>query len=64
MNDRPTDRPRRWHTIPTVAEELGLSTKTIRRWIDGRRLVAHKLGRQWRIAEEDLRAFLVQRRQG
>ena len=45
-------------TVPDVAEHLAVSTRTVRRWIEGRQLIAHHFGRAVRIAEEDLRTFL------
>ena len=50
-------------TIAQVADKLQLSIKTIRRWIAARDLPAHRLGRQFRISEGDLRGFLAQRRE-
>ena len=41
-------------TIPEVADHLKISTKTVRRWIDRGDLHAYRVGRQLRIAEEDL----------
>jgi excisionase family DNA binding protein len=49
-------------TVPDVAEHLGVSARTVRRWIEGQQLVAHHLGRAVRISEQDLRAFLAARR--
>ncbi len=49
-------------TVATTAERLDLSEKTVRRLIDSGDLVAHRIGRNVRIAEDDLRAFLYQRR--
>ena len=54
--------PISFFTVSDVAEHLGVSTRTVRRWIDGRRLIAHHFGRAVRIAEEDLRAFLTAHR--
>ena len=51
-------------TITQVADRLQVSERTIRRWIIVGDLVGHLLGRQWRIAPEDLRAFLKMRRMG
>jgi excisionase family DNA binding protein len=48
--------------VDEVAALLQVSTKTVRRWIDRRELHTHRLGRQLRVAEEDLAAFLGQRR--
>lgn len=49
-------------TLAAVAERLAVSTKTVRRWIAGELLHAHRLGRQVRVAEEDLQLFLALRR--
>ena len=49
-------------SIKEVASKLNVSTRTIRRWIDGKELVAHRLGRQWRITREDLETYLRRRR--
>ena len=48
--------------VTEVAQLLQVSSKTVRRWIERRELRAHRLGRQLRVAEEDLAAFLGQRR--
>ena len=50
------------HTISEVATHLGVSTKTVRRWIHSGELAAFQVGRQWRIAPDDLDRFLWQRR--
>ena len=49
-------------TVPQAAERLGLSDKTIYRWIGSGDLHHHRLGSSIRIAEEDLAAFLAARR--
>lgn len=51
-------------TIQEVADRLRVNEKTVRRWIDTQELPAFKLGRQWRISEQDLRRFLQMRWQG
>ena len=51
-------------TIKQAAEHLQVSSKTIRRWIDTGDLIAHRLGRQWRISETDLQTFIRMGRQG
>jgi excisionase family DNA binding protein len=50
--------------ISEVAEMLRVSTRTVRRWIDSEKLVAHTFGGVVRIAEPDLRAFLALHRRG
>jgi excisionase family DNA binding protein len=54
----------KFFTIPEVAECLNVSTRTVRRWIDARRLAAHKFDGIVRIAERDLLAFLAVHREG
>ncbi len=44
-------------TIREVADALRVSEKTVRRWIEADALPAHKFGRQWRISNDDLRAY-------
>lgn len=58
----PSRRPIRFHTVAEVADQLKVSQKQVRRWILSGDLVAHRLGRQLRIADSDLRAFLGERR--
>jgi excisionase family DNA binding protein len=50
-------------SIETVAERLDLSTRTIRRLIDGGELPVHRFGRAVRIAEDDLRRLAASARQ-
>jgi excisionase family DNA binding protein len=46
-------------TVAEVAERLGVSTRTVRRWIEDLELVAHRFGRAVRKTESDLKAFLA-----
>jgi excisionase family DNA binding protein len=72
VSPSPSDRARtrgrttgvipKFFTITQVAELLGVCTRTVRRWIDTGRLVAHRFGGAVRIADQDLRAFLSQHR--
>jgi len=50
-------------SVEDVAVALGVSQKTIRRWIEKEALPHHRLGGLIRIAEVDLRTFLAMRRQ-
>ena len=52
----------KFYGVDDIAEMLGVSVRTVRRWIDHDELVAHKFGRAVRIAEADLGDFLVQHR--
>ena len=50
------------HSIAEVADAVGVSTKTVRRWIDTGELAVHHLGRAVRISADDLADFLRARR--
>jgi excisionase family DNA binding protein len=51
------------YAIKSVAEALDVSTRTVRRWIANRDLVAHRIDGVVRIAESDLRTFLALHRE-
>jgi excisionase family DNA binding protein len=52
----------RFYTVVQISEMLGVSTRSVRRWIAAGELLAHKFRRQVRIAEIDLQAFLQRHR--
>jgi excisionase family DNA binding protein len=52
----------RFYTVSQVAALLAISSRSVRRWIAAGELLAHKFGRQVRISEIDLRAFVELRR--
>ena len=54
----------RFFTIKQIAEQLGVSARTVSRWIASRELKSHKFGAAVRISEDDFRAFVAMQRQG
>jgi len=52
----------RFYTVAQISELLGISTRSVRRWIATGELLAHKFRRQVRVAEIDLLAFLQRHR--
>ena len=50
-----------YYSIYEAAEILGVHERTIRYQINHGNLVAGKAGRQWRIAKDDLLAFVAPR---
>jgi excisionase family DNA binding protein len=52
----------RFYSISEIAEITAVSSRTVRRWIAQKDLIAHRLGKSVRIAESDLRTFLAQHR--
>lgn len=53
-----------FYTIGQVAEALGVSTRTVRRWIATRALAAHRFDGVVRIGDRDLLGFLAVHREG
>jgi excisionase family DNA binding protein len=49
-------------TPEDIANELGVSVDTVRNWINRKRLVAIKIGRDWRISRRDYERFLEERK--
>ena len=58
----PPSRLPRLLPLDEVAQTLHVSIKTVRRWIKRAELRAHQFGRQWRVTEEDLAAFISRAR--
>jgi excisionase family DNA binding protein len=49
-------------SMAKVSTQLDVSQKTVRRWIERGELPVHRLGRQLRISETDLAAFVAKSR--
>ncbi len=49
------------YEVEDVAKMLGVSERTVRRWIEDKKLKAMKLGRGWRIEHDDLMEFMKTR---
>jgi excisionase family DNA binding protein len=58
MKNVSTDNGPRFFTIIDVANVLDVSTRTVRRWIKSKLLVAHRINGLVRISEADFRAFM------
>lgn len=48
------------YTLKEVQEILGVTQRTLYRWIDAGSLKAFKAGRTWRVSEEALQDFINQ----
>lgn len=53
----------RFYTMKDLAKLFTVNVRTVRRWIDGGELVAHRFGRQLRIEKNDLDSYIKLRRQ-
>lgn len=47
-------------SVKQVKDQFGVSAKTVRRWIERGELHVHRLGRQLRVSEDDINAFIAQ----
>jgi excisionase family DNA binding protein len=51
------------YTVQEVAQQLRVSERTVRNWIEQGELVAFSIGKRgYRIAESDLNAFIAKRK--
>lgn len=46
------------YTLKELEEKLGISYRTLLKYIKEGRLKAVRIGRSWRVSEENLKAFL------
>jgi len=51
MNLEITDR---WLYVQEIAQYLGISKETIYRWLDSKKIPAHKIGRQWKFKTHEV----------
>ena len=51
MNEIANDR---WLSVDEIAEYLGIKRDTVYKWIDRKRLPAHKVGSLWKFRKEEI----------
>jgi excisionase family DNA binding protein len=51
MNDVSSDR---WLSVDEIAAYLGVKRDTIYKWIDRKKLPAHKVGSLWKFRKEEI----------
>lgn len=44
----------RWLSVEEVAAHLGVKRDTVYKWIDRKRLPAHKVGRLWKFRRQEV----------
>ncbi|MCM0755311.1 helix-turn-helix domain-containing protein [Desulfovibrio aminophilus] len=49
----------RWHSADEIASHLGVSIDTVYRWIAGRSMPAHKVGRLWKFKTHEVDAWVM-----
>jgi excisionase family DNA binding protein len=48
----------RWLSVDDVAAYLGIKRDTVYKWIDRRRMPAHKVGRLWKLRKQEIDAWV------
>ena len=51
-----------YFTVDQIADALQVNARTVRRWIEKKLLIAHRIAGVLRIADGDFRAFLAAHR--
>ena len=47
-------QPEPWVSLEEIARHLGVSQDTVHRWLRGRGMPAHKVGRLWKFKVSDV----------
>ena len=56
MNLEITDR---WLSVIEIAHYLGISKETIYRWIEAKKIPAHKIGKQWKFKTKEVDDWIL-----
>jgi excisionase family DNA binding protein len=48
----------RWLSLAEIAAYLGVSKDSVYRWLDQRRMPAHKVGRQWKFKAAEVDSWV------
>ncbi len=51
--------PERWLSVEEIATHLGVSKETIYRWVDKKKIPAHKVGRQWKFKVSEVDSWVT-----
>lgn len=53
------NEPERWFSVEEIAKHLGVSKETIYRWVEKKKIPAHKLGRQWKFKVSEVDSWVT-----
>ena len=56
MNLEITDR---WLSVQEIAHYLGISKETVYRWLDSKKIPAHKIGKQWKFKTNEVDRWVL-----
>jgi len=48
----------RWYSVKEIAEYLGVSKETVYRWLDKKKIPAHRVGKLWKFKPEDVDVWI------
>jgi excisionase family DNA binding protein len=54
----------RWLSVEEIAAHLGVKRDTVYKWIDRKRLPAHKVGRLWKFRRDEVDNWVTSGRSG
>lgn len=49
----------RWCSVEEIAAHLGVSKESIYRWVEARKIPAHKVGRQWKFKITEVDRWVI-----
>lgn len=55
MNLEITDR---WLSVHEIAHYLGISKETVYRWLESKKIPAHKIGKQWKFQVSEINSWI------
>lgn len=55
MNLEITDR---WLSVLEVTQYLGISKETVYRWLETKKIPAHKIGKQWKFQISEINSWI------
>jgi len=44
----------RWLSVQEIAYYLGISKETVYRWLEAKKIPAHKIGKQWKFKTQEV----------
>lgn len=47
-----------WYTVEEIAKHLSVSKETIYRWLERKRIPAHKVGKLWRFSPSEIDSWV------
>lgn len=48
----------RWLSVQEIAQYLGISKETVYRWLESKKIPAHKIGKQWKFQIPEVNSWI------